>query len=195
MRLSRIAYYADFAVYPTLIGVMILVIAHNSHLRHGAFALGLGLAGALLWTLLEYVMHRFLLHGGSRIAGLHDAHHAQARAWIGTPTWLSVTAIAGMALPTLLFGAPVFIYLSLTVGLMAGFLLYGLIHHAIHHGEPRILARTLSRSARRHFEHHRRGGVGNFGVTTEFWDRLLGTRLPPRAAGAPRRQPVKGAST
>jgi hypothetical protein len=62
MRLHRIAHYADFAVYPVLIAVMILVIADKSTGGETALAVGLAsafaLGGAVLWTLLGRVLHR-----------------------------------------------------------------------------------------------------------------------------------------
>jgi hypothetical protein len=65
MRRSRIAPYAAFAVYPLLIAMMILVIADEASAAERALALTLALAfvlgGALLWTLLGRVLHRFAL--------------------------------------------------------------------------------------------------------------------------------------
>ena len=180
MRQSRIAYYADFAVYPVLIAGMIVVIADRANAFERALALTLALAGAFLWTLLEYLLHRFLLHGDTRVAHLHDRHHAWPRAWIGTPTWLSVAVILFMALLPAPLGVPLISTLGLAGGLMAGFLWYGLIHHAIHHGRPQLLAQSITGAARRHFKHHRTQGIGNFGVTTSLWDRLFRTSLTAR---------------
>jgi sterol desaturase/sphingolipid hydroxylase (fatty acid hydroxylase superfamily) len=177
MRQSRIAYHADFVVYPALIVGTILAIAAWRSPQLRVIALGIAAAGIVLWTLLEYLLHRFVLHGDTRIGGLHDQHHARPRAWIGTPTWLSITAIACFALMPILLGAPAIVGLSLAAGLMAGFLWYALTHHVIHHGNPQFLARVLAGATRHHFEHHRQQGIGNFGVTTRLWDRLFRTSL------------------
>jgi len=197
MRQSRIAYFTDFAVYPVLIVVMILVIADTASPIERALALAFAFMGALFWTLLEYLLHRFVLHGDTSVAELHDQHHAWPRAWIGTPTWVSVTAIALMALLPALFGFPLALTLSLTGGLMAGFLWYGFVHHAIHHGRPRRLSRALAAAARRHFAHHNAGGIGNFGVTTPLWDRLFRTSMsarnsPRRSETMPAESPLVG---
>jgi sterol desaturase/sphingolipid hydroxylase (fatty acid hydroxylase superfamily) len=190
---GRIAYYADFAVYPVLIVASTLVIAGRSSPRHPVLALGFAVAGVVLWTLLEYFLHRFVLHGDTYIASLHEQHHAWPRAWIGTPTWLSVTAITCIAFLPVLFGAPPIASLSLALGLMAGFFWYGLTHHAIHHGQPQRLARALAVTARRHFKHHCREGSGNFGVTTSLWDRLFQTSLSD-AARVPHPEATNGES-
>jgi hypothetical protein len=60
---------------------------------------------------------------------------------------------------------------------MAGFLWYGLPHHVIHHGNPQLLVRALAGATGRDLQHHRRQGVGNFGVSTSLWDRLFSTSL------------------
>jgi sterol desaturase/sphingolipid hydroxylase (fatty acid hydroxylase superfamily) len=177
MRQSRASYYADFAVYPALIALTMLVIATRSPPKHWGYALGFVVTGVILWTLLEYLLHRFVLHGATRVAGLHDQHHAWPRAWIGTPTWLSVAVLACLAILPVLLGASLVASLGLAGGLMAGFFWYGLAHHAIHHGEPQLLARALVGGARRHFRHHLCHGSGNFGVTTSLWDRLFRTSL------------------
>jgi hypothetical protein len=63
MRQHRIAHYTDLALYPLLIAVMILVIADEASTGERALALALALAfalgGALFWTLLGRVLHRF----------------------------------------------------------------------------------------------------------------------------------------
>jgi sterol desaturase/sphingolipid hydroxylase (fatty acid hydroxylase superfamily) len=176
MQQSRIAYHADFVVYPVLILVTILEIAYRFSRPDWTLLLGFAIAGAVLWTLLEYLMHRFVLHGGTRIAGFHNQHHAWPRALVGTPTWVSVATIFCIALLPAVLGAPLIASLSLAAGLMAAFLWYGLTHYAIHHGKPRVLALVLAGTARRHFKHHGHENV-NFGVTTSLWDWLLRTSL------------------
>jgi hypothetical protein len=82
MRLQRIAPYTDFAVYPALLALMILVIADKSSGVERALALALVLVlavgGAFLWTLLGRVLDRFVLHGDTtRMRGRLD-HHGDA---------------------------------------------------------------------------------------------------------------------
>jgi sterol desaturase/sphingolipid hydroxylase (fatty acid hydroxylase superfamily) len=187
MRQNRIAYYADFAAYPVLITVLILLIANKASPRERLTALALAFGGGFLWTLLEYLIHRFVLHGNTRIADLHVQHHAWPRAWIGTPTWLSVAALIIIALLPASLGVGRIGTLGLACGLMTGFLWYGLLHHAIHHGRPQFLAKAIPDIARRHSRHHGMAGIGNFGVTTSLWDRLFQTSL---TSGSKLKQPM-----
>lgn len=75
--------------------------------RHSAFTLrgsrsdqliwlGAAIAGAGDWTLLEYLLHRFVFHRMPLIADLHQAHHAVPRAYVSTPTWLTLLILGGV---------------------------------------------------------------------------------------------------
>lgn len=182
MRLSKFAYYADFGFYAlAILGVLVWGITRASPSAR-LDALSASLLGAAVWTLVEYLLHRFILHSGSRIARLHTRHHVSPKAFIGTPTWLSAGIIVGLVFaPTwLAFSLPV--AAGLSIGFALAFLWYGTIHHLVHHPTPSIPARLLREASKRHFRHHGSFGNSNFGVTTEFWDRVFGTCHPKRAA-------------
>lgn len=175
MRLSKTAYYSDFVVYGTIVGALAVHVWLRGQwpLRLqwlAVFALGMG-----LWTLLEYVLHRWVLHRVPIIAPMHEAHHRSPRALLGTPTWLSLSVIwALFFLPTWYFWS--FTAGSgLTAGIMTGFLWYGILHHATHHGRPTLLATRLSGCVRRHSRHHYSKRPVNFGVTIALWDYVFGT--------------------
>lgn len=186
MRLSKTAYYGDFIVY----SIIVLALALHVWLRNqwpvrlqwlGEFALGLA-----AWTLLEYVLHRWVLHRVPIIAPMHEAHHRSPRALLGTPTWLTLAVFwAVFFLPT--WRGWSFVAASgLTAGVMMGFLWYGILHHVAHHGRPTLLATWLSGCVRRHLRHHGSKRPVNFGFTTPLWDHLFGTAdrslKPSRAA-------------
>jgi sterol desaturase/sphingolipid hydroxylase (fatty acid hydroxylase superfamily) len=62
---------------------------------------------------------------------------------------------------------------------MLGYLWYVSVHHIVHHwkAEPGTYAYALKR---RHMLHHHFDDMGNFGVTSGFWDRVFGTDLKGR---------------
>jgi sterol desaturase/sphingolipid hydroxylase (fatty acid hydroxylase superfamily) len=177
MRLSKIAYFADFAIYSVILALLLVLGLRGADPAVRIHALSAVVFGMLAWTLFEYVLHRFVLHGGSRIAPLHTRHHELPRAYIGTPTWLSTAVIAIFVFLPGWLGLSLNTGAGLTAGVVIGFLWYGLAHHAIHHRQPRFLAAWLAAASRRHFRHHGSSGAGNFGVTTPLWDRLFGTCL------------------
>jgi sterol desaturase/sphingolipid hydroxylase (fatty acid hydroxylase superfamily) len=175
MILSKTAYYADFAVYVALLAPLLVIAALDPDWSDRMKWLAAFLAGVALWTLLEYLLHRFVLHQMPTFSDMHALHHQSPRAFVGTPTWLSVSVL------WLVFFVPAWRALSLNLasgliaGVMFGFLWYGILHHTIHHRRPRFLAARLTASIHRHLRHHYSERPGNFGVTTQLWDLLFGT--------------------
>jgi sterol desaturase/sphingolipid hydroxylase (fatty acid hydroxylase superfamily) len=182
MVLSRTAYYADFAVYAAIIAGLTLSASLGLDWALRAKWLAAFLAGVAMWTLLEYLLHRFVLHRIPTFAQMHAVHHASPRAFVGTPTWVSLLilwiAIFVPAWRTL----SLHIATGLIAGVMSGFLWYGILHHAVHHRRPRFLAQRLTACIHRHLRHHHAEVPGNFGVTTRLWDRLFGTDQPRASA-------------
>jgi hypothetical protein len=55
-------------------------------------ASGVVIAGFMSWGLLEYVLHRWVLHGPPSMARRgHARHHAEPRALISTPLFVIMT--------------------------------------------------------------------------------------------------------
>jgi sterol desaturase/sphingolipid hydroxylase (fatty acid hydroxylase superfamily) len=173
MRLSKLGYYGDFVVYPVAIaGVATFALWRASPGQFATtvttFVVGLG-----IWTLVEYILHRYVLHHVPYIKDMHGSHHNDQTALIGTPIWLSLALFVclvylplQLAVPTLAGG--------LTAGFMAGYLWYVSVHHLIHHNGLGHSA-YADRLKRRHMLHHHFDDEGNFGVTSGFWDRVFAT--------------------
>lgn len=171
---SRSAYRADFGLY----GIAVLLLGARLLLAHGqeqplalAMLVLLGLVG---WSLLEYLLHRFVLHGLWPFVAWHAAHHQRPRALICAPTLLSGSLIGVLVfLPALtLFGA--WRAQALTLGVLMGYLAYTLIHHATHHWRIDSPAWLLRRK-RWHARHHDRSAPGCYGVSSGFWDHVFGS--------------------
>jgi sterol desaturase/sphingolipid hydroxylase (fatty acid hydroxylase superfamily) len=175
---GKIGYCADFIIYAVLLLALAAFTLRGSR-SDQLIWLCAAIAGAGSWTLLEYVLHRFVFHRMPLIAGLHGAHHAAPRAYIGTPTWLSLLILGGLFfLIWHLFALN--IACGTLSGLIMGWLWYGTVHHVIHHRRPRRLAIALKAASHRHLRHHSAYGTGNFGVTTPVWDYVFGTNIPSR---------------
>ena len=174
---GKVGYYADFITYGMLVVAFVAFAMRES--RHDQLIwLAAAIAGSGSWTLVEYLLHRFVFHRMPLIADLHHAHHAAPRAYVGTPTWASLLILAGV------FFVPIWRVFSLNIafgaisGLITGWLWYGIVHHVIHHRRPRRLATVLKVASHRHFLHHSPYVSGNFGVTTALWDRVFRTHIP-----------------
>ena len=81
MELSKAAYYADLILYPLLIvglGAREMIFIHAFPFVW-LFSMALGL---LTWTIVEYGVHRFVLHSVESVARLHELHHATPSAYV-----------------------------------------------------------------------------------------------------------------
>jgi len=185
---SKAAYRADFVLYGGAVAAMATVLgvaAPRDHAWTLAAFVGLGLAG---WTLIEYALHRFLLHGLQPFRRWHALHHERPQALICAPTVVSATAItASIFVPALLLG-DVWRALALTLGVIAGYLAYAVTHHATHHW--RADNAWLRNRKRCHAVHHHavQPPGAAYGVTSAFWDHvfrslpaLQAARQPPSA--------------
>jgi sterol desaturase/sphingolipid hydroxylase (fatty acid hydroxylase superfamily) len=200
MRLSttKIAYFADFAVYGcVLAGLSITAICRGGWADHLRW-LGSMLIGGAVWTLLEYLLHRFVLHGLRPFSALHAQHHDAPRAYLGTPTWISLAVLGGVFFLPAWWGFSFAVAAGFTCGLVIGYVWYGLVHHVVHHRHPAVLAARLGAAMLRHHHHHNPTQLGNFGVTTSLWDNICRTRLPeqqcPAAWGGRSRRAVRSRS-
>jgi sterol desaturase/sphingolipid hydroxylase (fatty acid hydroxylase superfamily) len=150
----------------------------------GAGAWALSLAGGLLfWTLLEYVLHRWVFHfvpsPGSELAQdvhflIHGVHHD----WphdadrLVMPPVLSLVLAVLVGLPILAVTGP-HVFNPFFAGLLVGYLWYDMTHYAVHHVKPRT---EMGRKLRRHHSlHHFKSPEARFGVSTPFWDHVFGT--------------------
>lgn len=167
---SKIAYFADFAVYLAAILLLSFVLAQLAPPRFWrgiAVSVVVGLAG---WSLIEYAMHRLVFHGIEPFQRMHGEHHRRPQALIATPTVLSAALIMLFVwLPATLLGGfwPGW---GATLGVTTGYFAYGVTHHAMHHW--RSHGAWMQQRKRLHAIHHRIPHY-NYGVTMSLWDRVF----------------------
>ena len=171
---SQSAYRADFALYGVAslsLAACLLLEAPADRALWLAACVAAGLAG---WTAIEYLLHRFVLHGLQPFSGWHAEHHSRPTALICAPTLLSASLITVLVfLPALALGG-VWPACALTFGVLTGYLAYAITHHATHHW--RSDAAWLLRRKRWHALHHGSGRrPGHYGVTSGFWDHVFGS--------------------
>jgi sterol desaturase/sphingolipid hydroxylase (fatty acid hydroxylase superfamily) len=143
------------------------------------------LAGGLLWTLLEYLIHRFALHLGFRgairrhVAGKHILHHKDAAVHSGIVVLPFSAAVALVVFAALAAAVGLTPGMAIMAGVFLGYLGYEYVHLAIHRAGPlppiwgdRILAH--------HLYHHQRSARANYAVLAPIWDRLFLTLGRPR---------------
>ena len=141
---------------------------------------GFAAAGVAVWSLTEYLIHRYAFHFVPRtrlgvvLAYLsHGVHHAYPH----DPDRLVLPLIVSAPIASLLFvagyataGSRAFPFLA---GFALGYLAYDLIHHRIHHTEAdRGVFKWLRRY---HFQHHFAAPDRQFGVSSPIWDYVFRT--------------------
>jgi sterol desaturase/sphingolipid hydroxylase (fatty acid hydroxylase superfamily) len=179
---TKISYYADLFVYPIVVGgVLLYDVVGSGFVFHSRWWFA-AMSGAMLWTLAEYLVHRFVYHKVPILRELHGMHHSRPCDYVGAPIWVSIVIFSTIFL---LLGLvwDVEIARGTTSGLIVGYVLYLLIHDAVHHW--RLAEKSWLRSYRlRHLRHHRHPVPGNFGVTTGVWDFVFGTAIKPSRSEA-----------
>lgn len=146
------------------------------------------LVGALTWSWMEYVIHRFAghQHRHNPFAVEHLRHHAEGDYF--APAWKKLGA--AVLVCALLGGPAVAVAGVLGAAWVGGFVLtylgYEWLHWRLHASEGwGPLAMPLRRH---HFTHHFHGGSFNHGVTSPLWDHIFGTyKSPPEVIRVPRR--------
>lgn len=174
---SKIGFYADLFFYPIVVAGCVLYDLYGNGLALHARWWTAFASGAVLWTLVEYLLHRFVYHKVAIIKDLHGMHHAHPNDFIGAPIWVSIVGFSSF-LCCLALLWDIDIALGTTCGLMVGYVSYLLVHDAVHRWQ--LGERSAMRRHRlRHILHHRNPAPGNFGVTTGFWDIVFGTAIVP----------------
>lgn len=177
---GTLAYRADFAIYGAAIAGLAGLLIGAGPIDRPLPLLAWGLTGLAAWSLVEYALHRFVLHGVQPFRRWHAAHHERPRALICSPTLLTLGLFAGLVFAPAWACVGAWNAGAFTLGMLVGYLAYALTHHATHHG--RTSSRWLRERKRWHALHHGSADPACFGVTSGFWDRVFGSgrRTPGR---------------
>jgi cyclopropane-fatty-acyl-phospholipid synthase len=172
----------------TIYGVCLMAWALRS--AHPVAAVAFFALGVMAWTLLEYFVHRYVLHGRFpdgpgpvqhflhvRFDPLHWEHHE--RPWDGEH-------INGRIEDTLPFSAvfvalaallPVWSAPALVAGLLQSYIVEEWVHHSVHFYH---FDNPYFRYIKAHhlYHHSPKGGDVGYGLTNGFWDIIFSTRIP-----------------
>jgi dihydroceramide fatty acyl 2-hydroxylase len=136
--------------------------------------------GWIVWSFVEYAMHRFLFHISvesetAKIAALlaHGHHHV----WPRDPRRIAATPIQVGSLVLLLWGMFALVlgrgraWAALS-GALGGYVAYEAVHWICHHGKPRS---RLLRALQMHHLRHHANPRSRWGIGSPLWDWVFRT--------------------
>jgi 4-hydroxysphinganine ceramide fatty acyl 2-hydroxylase len=176
---SRVHPATPLLLYMPVVGYMLYLSLWQRKLSILAVG-GVFLLGILLWTLLEYLIHRYIFHyeptshlGKQLHYIVHGVHHDypnDARRLVMPPSISVPLAVLFYILFFLIFGrlAP-----GVFAGLVFGYVCYDMLHYATHHFPmKRGLWLWLKQY---HLRHHYKDDDAGFGISSPLWDFVFGT--------------------
>lgn len=174
-----------FMVVPTLyVPASIWLLWHSVAVAGTGLGatLGLALTGFMIWTLMEYWLHRTLFHWepggkwGERFHfWIHGVHHRwpKDRLRLVMPPAVSISLFfAFLGLDLLVLGNA--FSWAFHAGMTLGYTYYDLTHYYLHHAHPRTkYGKELKRN---HMLHHFKSDDSRYGVSWMIWDSVFGTK-------------------
>ena len=172
-------------------GQIALILIARAVVVHGVPVLALlplALAGVLVWSLSEYLLHRFVFHfpATSRVGQwlvflFHGVHHDAPRdktRLVMPPAGAIIVMFFLWQIFGLVVPAP---WLQPFVGFfILGYLGYDYIHYATHHFPMRHPVLHFLKVY--HLQHHYGAKGVRFGVSSPLWDHVFGTYPAPAPA-------------
>ncbi|RKP04868.1 hypothetical protein THASP1DRAFT_20571, partial [Thamnocephalis sphaerospora] len=166
----------------------------NAHAVVGAATTNVGfIIGAAVWTLAEYILHRFVFHVEAFLPNYtwaltlhfigHGVHHflpMDRLRLVMPPALATIIALPlynGVIYPVFsgLLGYSVYHTRAIFAGLLFGYIIYDLTHYYLHHGRP--IGEHIREMKTYHLAHHYKEANLGFGVSSKTWDIVFGTLL------------------
>jgi sterol desaturase/sphingolipid hydroxylase (fatty acid hydroxylase superfamily) len=178
--MSKVSFYVPLLVYVPVIIYLVWASFYVFNLSLISF-IGLFLCGLFVWTFIEYVMHRYVFHFypkselGKKIHFIfHGVHHDYPNDAKRLVMPLSASIPLALAF-YLLFDIlmPEGTNYSFFVGFIGGYLAYDMTHYALHHAN--FKNGFWKKLKHHHMLHHYSDSTKGYGVSSDFWDRVLGS--------------------
>ncbi len=176
---SKVNWYVPLLIY---FPVIVFFVYKSLIQINTGIAFLLVLAGILVWTFVEYLIHRFVFHYepktefGRRIHFIfHGIHHSYPQ----DPKRLVMAPSVSIPLAFFFYFSfrsifPNSFEMPFFAGFVAGYLLYDLTHYAVHHFPLRN--KFLLKIKSHHMMHHYKNENSRFGVSSPLWDIIFRTR-------------------
>jgi len=181
--LSKVHFSVPLFIFLPAIGYFMYLSFTSPHVTLLS-GIGFFVLGLFVWTLTEYIMHRFVFHFvpksklGLRLHFIfHGVHHDYPR------DRLRLVLPPAMSVPL----AIVFYFIWKSIlplngffpffaAFIMGYLIYDMIHYAIHHVPLKGKIWNLLKT--HHIKHHYVHPSKGYGVSSPIWDNIARTKFP-----------------
>lgn len=166
----------------------------------GTSLIGLFFGGLVVWTLTEYLLHRFVFHYEPKTGigkKLHFLMHGVHHDYPNDSLRLVMPPVISLPLAALFYGLfslllgetflPFFF-----AGFLVGYLFYDMIHYATHHAPMKTTTIGLW-VKHHHMRHHYQTDRLYYGVSTPLWDYVFGTMWERKPSPIPEQDGVNRA--
>jgi len=178
--LSKVHFYVPLIVYIPVIGFLIWKAFFDVQMTILGF-IGWMALGLFIWTIAEYLLHRFVFHFypkseiGKKIHfifhGVHHDYPNDAKRLVMPPSASIPMALALYYL--FLFLLPEGTVYAFFTGFLIGYLVYDMTHYALHHAN--FKSGFWKNLKKHHMLHHYSDSTKGYGVSSALWDKLLGS--------------------
>ena len=178
---SHIHPATPIVLYVPLVAWMLYLASTDRGLSWIAIA-GLFLVGVVYWTLVEYLLHRFVFHYEPKSAWgkrlhftMHGVHHDypnDSTRLVMAPAISILLAFFFYLTPQLIVGSA--LTPAIFAGQVFGYICYDTLHYATHHLPMK--RGPFAWLKKHHLRHHYGDMHTGYGVTSPLWDIVFGTR-------------------
>lgn len=183
--LSRVHFSVPVIIYVPIAGFLLYSSFADYQLTIQQVVLYF-LLGLFVWTITEYVLHRFIFHFepksefGKRIHfifhGVHHDYPSDSKRLVMPPSVsIPLAAMFYFLFKWMLGVANVTPFFA---GFLIGYLFYDMSHYAIHHFNMHNKFWLMIKN--HHMKHHFQDSSKGYGVSTPVWDLIIGTDFPEK---------------
>jgi 4-hydroxysphinganine ceramide fatty acyl 2-hydroxylase len=181
--LTKTAWYVIPTIWIPYVGYQLYQSLQFGNQQGTVWSFGLGI---IIWTLLEYLLHRFFFHLDDLLPDnqaafvvhftIHGFHHylpMDKLRLVMPPTLAVILAYPLVSLGHFLF--PPMMAHAVVAGGFFGYVLYDCTHYYLHHARP--FKYHFREMKKYHMAHHYKNYEGGYGITSKIWDYCFGTVL------------------
>ena len=180
--LSKVHFFVPLVVFIPVIIFLIWKSLFDLNMAILPFA-GYAILGVFVWTLTEYVMHRYVFHfypksdWGKKIHfifhGVHHDYPNDAKRLVMPPSASIPLALLFFFLFQYLL--PIGTVYAFFLGFISGYLAYDMMHYALHHAN--FKSGVWKKLKQHHMLHHYSDPTRGYGVSSDIWDKILGSNF------------------